>query len=129
MHIMKYRNYGKNGPEISRLGFGVMRLPPRKKGDWGSVNFTKSTALLRGAMERGVNFFDSHHGYHNGKSELAIGKALKGWRGQRVYIQTKTPWYAEEPTEYFEKLLYEALEKLGVDCIDYLLHHAMDMAT
>jgi predicted aldo/keto reductase-like oxidoreductase len=80
---------------------------------------------MRAAMEAGVNFFDSHHQYHGGNSEVAIGKALKGWKGQRIYVQTKTPWYREEPKAYFEKLLYEALEKLGVDSIDYFLHHSM----
>ena len=35
--------------------------------------------------------------------------------------------YNEKPNEYFEKMLYEALEKLGVDCLDYLLHHSMNM--
>ena len=126
---MQHRKYGKGGPDVSLLGFGAMRLPPRKKGDWGSVNFTKSTAIMRQAMEAGVNFFDSHHGYHHGLSEVAIGRALKGWRGQRIYIQTKTPIYQDRPLTYFKKLLEEALQKCGVDTIDYLLFHAMRMET
>jgi predicted aldo/keto reductase-like oxidoreductase len=125
---MQYRQFGKGGPEISRLGFGAMRLPARKQGEWGSVNFTRATEVLRAAFEAGVNFVDSHHGYHGGLSEVAVGKALKGWKGRRIYIQTKTPWYREEPEDYFKKLLEQALEKLGVDSIDYLLHHAMSMS-
>ena len=125
--MIKYRRYGAEGPEISCLGFGVMRLPSRKQGDWTRVHFTRSVELLRAALQAGVNLFDSHHGYHGGNSEVAIGRALKGWKGRRIYIQTKTPWYREESTEHFERLLYEALEKLGVDCIDYLLHHSMNM--
>ena len=124
---MQYRQYGAAGPMISRLGFGAMRLQTRKYAGRQVVNYTKSTRLLRAAMEAGVNLFDSHHGYHGGESEIAIGKALKGWRGQRIYVQTKTPWYRNEPTRYFEKLLNEALEKLGVDSIDYFLHHALSM--
>jgi len=124
---MIYKKYGKNGPKISRLGFGVMRLPARKQGDWGSVNYTRSVEVLRAAMEAGVNFLDTHHNYHHGKSEIAIGKALKGWKGQRIFIQTKTPWYRKEPLDHFKKLLYDALEKLGVNQIDYLLHHSMNM--
>jgi predicted aldo/keto reductase-like oxidoreductase len=126
---MQVAQYGQEGPEISRLGFGVMRLPPRKAGAWDRVNFTRSVALMRAAMAGGVNFFDSHHRYHAGNSEVAIGRALKGWKGQRIYLQTKTPWYNDEPNEVFEKMLYEALEKLGVDCIDYLLHHSLRMET
>jgi len=124
---MQHKQYGKDGPKISRLGFGAMRLPARKKGDWKTVNFTRATQVIRAAMEAGVSLIDSHHQYHAGNSEIAVGKALKGWKGQRIYIQTKTPWYSEEPREYFEKLLYAALEKLGVDSIDYLLHHSMSM--
>jgi len=124
---MQYARYGKDGPKISRLGFGAMRLPARKKGDWGSVNYSRSVEVIRAALDAGVNFIDTHHGYHHGKSEIAIGKALKGWRGQRVYVQTKTPWYRNEPHDYFKKLLYDALEKLGVDAIDYYLHHSMSM--
>ena len=122
---MQYRQYGKDGPLISRLGFGVMRLPAVKQGDWGSVDFPKSVALLRAGVEAGVNFLDTHHGYHHGKSETAIGLALKGWKGQRIYIQTKTPWYREEPEDFCRKRLYEALEKLGVNCIDYYFHHSL----
>ena len=124
---MQYRPYGKDGPQVSRLGFGVMRLPKRNPSDDNDVDFEASTRLMRDAMEAGVNLFDSHHRYHGGNSEVAIGKALAGWKGQHVHVQTKTPWYQEQPTEYFEKLLYEALEKLGVNCIDYLLHHSMNM--
>ena len=90
----------------------------------------RALALLHGdgvslhAIDSGVNYLDTAYPYHGGNSETAIGKALKEWKGGRIIIQTKTPWYNEEPTEYFEKLLYEALEKLGVDCIDYLLTQA-----
>ena len=124
---MQYRQYGKNGPAVSLLGFGVMRLPQRKRGEWGSVNFSRSEKIMQRAMELGVNFFDSHHNYHHGLSEVAIGRALKGWKGQRIYIQTKTPFYRKEPQKFFKRLIEEALEKTGVNCIDYLLFHSMNM--
>ena len=124
---MQYRKYGRNGPDVSALGFGAMRLPARREGDWGSVNFTGAKAVIRRALEQGVNFIDTHHGYHHGLSEVAIGRALKGWKGGPVYIQTKTPFYRAEPMSHFKGLIEEALEKLGVECIDYLLFHSMQM--
>ena len=124
---MQYRKYGRNGPDVSALGFGAMRLPARREGDWGSVNMTRAKAVIRRALEQGVNFIDTHHGYHHGLSEVAIGRALKGWKGQRVYIQTKTPFYRGEPMSFYKGLIEEALEKLGVECIDYLLFHSMRM--
>jgi len=128
--IMKYRQYGTGGPDVSRLSFGAMRLPLRNQRDNSAVNFTKSRQVIRHALENGVNFIDSHHQYHGGNSEVAVGRALKGWKGHRVYLQTKTPWYREDvPVETFERILDRALVRLGVDCIDYLLHHAMSMDT
>ena len=124
---MQYRKYGKDGPEVSRLGFGAMRLPPRKRGEWGSVNFAQSTRVIRAALAAGVNLIDSHHDYHAGNSEVAIGKALKGWKGQRVYIQTKTPFYIVKPLKHYQARIETALEKLGVECIDYLFFHSMNM--
>ena len=124
---MEYARYGKGGPMISRLGFGLMRLPLVKETDWGSVDFERSVKVIRAGLESGINLVDSHHGYHKGKSESAFGKAMKGWKGHRVYVQTKTPWYREEPTGFFKEKLYEALEKTGVESIDYLLTHALDM--
>ena len=71
---MRYGTYGKDGPEVSALGFGVMRLP-RRKSD-GAVNFRRAVSVMRRALDAGVNFFDSHHNYHHGQSEEAIGRAL-----------------------------------------------------
>lgn len=124
---MQYRQYGKEGPMVSRLGFGVMRLPQRRLGGKSVVNFSKAVEVMRRAMNAGVNFFDSHHNYHRGQSEEAIGRALKGWKGQRICIQTKTPFYRPEPQKFFKRLIEEALEKTGVNCIDYLLFHSMRM--
>ena len=124
---MQYRTYGKGGPLVSVLGYGAMRLPTRGKDAWGRPNFSRATQVIRRALQAGVNFIDSHHDYHRGFSEEAVGRALKGWRGQRVYVQTKTPFYRPEKQDYFKRLLEAALEKLGVDCIDYLLFHSMRM--
>ncbi len=124
---MRYKRYEKGGSKVSVLGFGVMRLPPRRKGNRGGVNFTRSVAVMRRAMESGVNLFDSHHMYHGGLSEEAIGRALKGWKGQRIIIQTKTPFYEPKPQSHYKQLIEQALEKTGVNCIDYLLFHSLKL--
>lgn len=122
---MQYRTYGRNGPLVSALGYGVMRLPMRKD----KLNASKSQQLLRRALEAGVNFFDSHHLYLNSFSEAAIGRALRGFKARHpIVIQTKTPFYRDEPIDSFKRLLQEAVEKLGVAPIDYLLFHSMSMA-
>ena len=119
---MQYRQYGKGGPMVSALGFGVMRLPGRGKDNWGSVCWSKAIPGHAGRpLDAGVNFFDTHHNYHEGLSEEAIGRMLKGWKGPRPIIQTKTPFYKDKPLDYFKRLIEVALKKTGVDCIDYLL--------
>jgi uncharacterized protein len=121
---MQYRTYGRNGPEVSALGYGVMRLPMRKD----KLNASKSQQLLRRAIELGINFFDSHHLYLNGFSETAIGRAIRGYKGKRpIVLQTKTPFYNDQPIDHFKKLLDEAVAKLGVVPIDYLMFHSMNM--
>ena len=124
---MQYRRYGKGGSRVSVLGLGAMRLPGLGWDSKAKYDFTRAKALIRRVLRGGVNFIDSHHEYHGGFSEVAVGKALQGWKGHRVYIQTKTPFYYDKPMDYFKKLLEEALAKLGVDCIDYFLFHSMDM--
>jgi predicted aldo/keto reductase-like oxidoreductase len=124
---MQYQQYGKDGPEVSRLGFGAMRLPRFDENDNNSVDMEKSERVILAALEAGVNFIDSHHMYHGGLSEVAVGKALRRWKGHRVYTQTKTPWYMDAPEDRFKARLHEALEKMGVETIDYLFHHSMNM--
>lgn len=121
---MQYRTYGRNGPQVSVLGYGAMRLPMRN----GRLNAAKSQQLLRHALRLGVNFFDSHHMYLNSFSEVAIGRAIRGFKGAHpIVVQTKTPFYQDKPIDYFKRLLEEAVEKLGVAPIDYLLFHSMTM--
>lgn len=124
---MQYRQYGKDGPAVSVLGFGAMRLPLRDSANDASVDFPRAMAVMRRALKAGVNLFDTHHDYHSGMSEKAIGRALKGWKGPRVCIQTKTPFYDEKPLDHFKRRIEEALQRTGVDCLDYLLFHSMRM--
>jgi len=125
---MQYRKYGSNGPGVSTLGFGAMRLPLQKADDSDEVDFTESVAIMRQAMDAGLNFFDSHHMYHGGLSEVAIGKAIADWKGRRIYIQTKTPMYRGETLATYKRYVQEALEKCGVETIDYLLSHSLTMS-
>jgi len=70
---MQYRPFGKTGETISLLGFGAMRLP--YAGD--EVDLDRSVALLHRAMELGVNYLDSAPTYCGGRSEVAVGEAIR----------------------------------------------------
>ncbi|MFH1008351.1 MAG: aldo/keto reductase [Candidatus Latescibacterota bacterium] len=120
---MQTRVFGRFGYQVSQLGFGAMRLPKRED---GTVDFDRAVPLIRRAVELGVNYIDSHHFYHDGDSEVAIGRAIRGLR-DRVYLQTKTPMYREVESEDVRwQWLETALEKLGTDYIDCYLAHSMN---
>ena len=70
---MLYRKMNKTGPELSILGFGCMRLPTREN---GQIAEDEATAMIRYAIDHGVNYVDTAYPYHNGESEPVVGHAL-----------------------------------------------------
>ena len=119
---MQYRRFGKFGYKVSQLGFGAMRLPTRED---GHVDYHRAVPLIRRGIDLGINFIDSHHFYHRGESEIAVGKAIQG-RRDRVYLQTKIPMYRQVEEDERWRWLEAALEKLGTDHIDCYLAHSFN---
>ena len=120
---MRYVTLGKTGLEVSRLGFGAMRLPHRD----GRVDFDESVRLMRRAFDQGVNFVDSQYHYCGDLSEPAVGRAIAG-RRDRIVVQTKACYYDEpryEPGESHRTRLEETLRRLGTDYLDIYLMHSL----
>jgi len=117
-------DFGKTPYRVGRLGFGAMRLPTLPD---GKVDFELSTPMLRFAIEHGVNFLDSHHFYHNGQSEEAIGKAIKGIPRNKVILQTKIGMYNNYKEKDCWRLLEQALKKMGTDYLDFYFSHSLSM--
>lgn len=114
---MQYRAFGNLGYQISTLGFGAMRLPCNEHG----VDEDAAIAIIHRAFELGVNYIDTAHMYHDGQSEIVVGKALKGWR-DKVWLSTKN-WKSDQPAGPWREQLDEQLKKLDVDYIDvYHMH-------
>jgi predicted aldo/keto reductase-like oxidoreductase len=90
---MKYRKFGNTGVNISALGFGCMRLPMLDTDNGQIVDEEKSVQIIRQAIDRGVNYFDTAYGYCGGKSEETLGKALKDGYRDKVYVSTKMPTF------------------------------------
>ena len=125
---MLYNTLGKTGLEVSRLGFGTMRLPT--KADNADIDEAEASKMLKYGIENGINIIDTAYPYHskeldgNGNSEKFVGEFLKeNSLRDEILLQTKSPsWLMEKKTD-FDYYLDIQLEKLQTDYIDiYLLH-------
>jgi uncharacterized protein len=124
---VKYRPFGKTGWNASALGFGCMRLPTR--GTPKDIDEPLAVAMIRRAIDAGVNYVDTAYPYHAGMSEVVVGKALKdGWR-RKVKLATKLPvWLLKTPQDA-ERLFSEQLSRLQDDHVDMYLLHALGAGT
>ena len=117
---MHQRTLGKTGIEVSILGFGVLRLPVKGR---GKIDVEESIKIIRKSIDNGINFVDTAYNYHNGKSEIILGQALKDGYREKVTLMSKNPLWEVKKAEDFDRLLDEQLEKLGVEYLDIYLFH------
>jgi predicted aldo/keto reductase-like oxidoreductase len=125
---MEYRTFPRiPGLEVSVLGFGCMRLPV-VGGDPKRIDEAPARALLRQAIDAGLNYVDTAYPYHGGESEPFVGRALKDGYRDKVHLATKLPvWLVNQESDW-ERLLDEQLKRLDTDHIDFYLLHALSAA-
>jgi Predicted oxidoreductases (related to aryl-alcohol dehydrogenases) len=122
---MESRKLGKNGLEVSALGFGCMGLSfpnaPTKE---------ESIQLIRSAVEQGITFFDTAQGY--GDNELLVGEALEPLR-KDVVIATKFGFKdgnlrlgLDSRPETIKAVAEASLKRLKTDVIDLFYQHRPD---
>ncbi|MGO9446148.1 MAG: aldo/keto reductase [Thiobacillaceae bacterium] len=127
---MQYRSFGKLDWKGSALGFGCMRLPAVDgRQSSGNVDEAEAIRMVRHAIDHGVNYCDTAYMYHEGKSELILGRALRDGYRERVRLATKLPVYFVQGPQDFDRLLNEQLTKLQTDHIDFYLLHGLSKAT
>lgn len=113
--------------KLSSLGMGAMRLPV-VNGDDSVINQDAVEQMVAYAMEKGINYYDTAWGYHNGHSEVSIGKALGVYPREDFYLATKFPGYDLSNMDKVEEIFEEQLKKCGVDYFDfYLFHNVCEM--
>lgn len=105
------------------LGFGCMRLPMKDN----NIDYEEFNKMIDYYMENGFNYFDTAHGYINGKSEIAIRECLVKRYDRSKYILTNklTDVYFRKE-EDLEPLFNMQLEACGVEYFDYYLMHAQN---
>ncbi|MBR4539049.1 MAG: aldo/keto reductase [Clostridia bacterium] len=122
---MQYVPFGKHGFDVSRLGFGCMRLPTKQEGEQRVVDQEAAIALIRRGIDGGITYVDTAYPYHGGESEIVVGKALKDGYREKVTLTTKLPIWAVNEEKDMNRLLDEQLKKLDVPYVDFYLLHAM----
>lgn len=120
---MQYRIDPKTGNKLSILGFGCMRFAGNDK-FLGSFDAQKAENLIKAAVEKGINYFDTAYIYSG--SEEILGKTLaKHNLRQKVYIATKLPLILCRSKSDMNKYFNRQLERLQTDYIDYYLLHML----
>ena len=120
-HIMQYTQLA--GENVSRFGFGAMRLPMRD----GHVDEAQTFKMVRYAMSHGVNYFDTAYPYMNCESEIVLGKALKQFPRESYFLATKFPGHQIAESYDVAAIFEEQLAKCDVDYFDfYLLHNVYE---
>ncbi len=119
---MKHRTMPKTKDKLSLLGLGLMRLPQTKA---GKIDQAWALAMLKYAVEQGVNYFDTAWGYHDGASEPLLGKFVEQSDRDSFYIATKLPCWLVKSRQDMDDFLNRQLERLHTDHIDYYLLHAL----
>lgn len=126
---MRTRRFGREGWEVSEIGYGAWQIGGNM---WGDVSDHAGEAAIEAALAAGITFFDTALAYGNGRSEQILGRVLKrtGMR-DRVRVATKIPpmnkeWPARHnaklrdvfPAHWIWSCTHESLENLGIGPVD-----------
>ena len=91
--------------EVKRnFGFGCMRLPMKD----GEVDFEQVNAMVDRFIEAGFNYFDTAHGYIDGKSEKAVRECLTSRYDRNEYVLANklSDWFFKSEEEILPLFLY-----------------------
>ena len=128
---MEYRDLGKTGLRVSKLGFGASSLG----GVFHDFDEKRGIDAVFTAIDEGINYIDvsPYYGYY--KAETVLGKALKDIPHEKFVLSTKVGRYGEDghntwdySAERVKRSIYESMERLHVDFVDILYVHDIEFA-
>jgi len=128
---MDYRYLGRSGLQVSALSLGGWVT-------WGNqIGEDITYDCMTAAYEAGVNFFDTAEVYAGGKSEIAMGNAIKraGWKRSDLVLSTKIFWGGEGVNDkglsrkHIVEGLDASLKRLQLDYVDLVFCHRPDFHT
>lgn len=110
---MLYRTLGRTGERVSAIGLGGYHIGvPKDESD--------AIRVMRSAIDRGITFMDNCWDYHNGASEIRMGKALRDGYRDKVFLMTKIDGHTKALAA---KQIDECLQHLQTDHINLMQHH------
>lgn len=107
---------------LSALGMGGLRFPVVAGRD-SEIDEPAVREMVAYAIQNGVNYFDTAWGYHEGNSEIAIGKALAEYPRESYYLADKFPGYDLANMPKARGIFEMQLEKCRVEYFDFYLFH------
>lgn len=135
---MKFTRLGHTGLTVSRICLGCMSfgVPERGPHPW-TLDEAASRPLIRAAVERGINFFDTANFYSDGTSEEITGRALRDFaRRDEIVVATKVRFGLRNAPNIgglSRKAIFQeidaSLRRLGMDHVDLYQIHRWDPAT
>ncbi len=135
--MIEKRRLGKNGPEITTVGFGAWAAGGPWLFGWGSQDDAESVAAIRRALDLGANWIDTAAVYGWGHSEEVVGEAVRGMRREDVLVFTKcgrvkgegdAP-HSDLRPDSIRRQLDDSLRRLGMDYVDLFQFHWPDNET
>lgn len=129
---MEYAKLGNTDIEVSKLCVGCMSFGvPSEDFHLWTLNYEDSSAMVKKALDLGINFFDTANTYSHGTSEEFLGKAIhEHTTRDKVVIATKV--YFNEGKLSKQGILTSvdaSLKRLGTDYIDLYIIHRFDYDT
>lgn len=131
VEAMEYRTLGKTGLSISKISLGSGPFGCH----YGTYDENEAIELIRLAIKQGINYIDTGPWYGQGRSEILLGKALKGIPRQAYYIATKVGRYELDYEHMFDftvektrKSFEKSLERLGLEYVDVVQVHDIEFA-
>jgi aryl-alcohol dehydrogenase-like predicted oxidoreductase len=133
---MQYARLGRSGLVVSRLCLGSASFGNRATQTWRTDQQT-AHAIVRKALERGINFFDTGPTYGAGEAETILGAALRAAASRHEYVIATKVFFATGPGPNDRGLsrrhvlasVEASLKRLQLDHVDVLLMHRWDPHT
>lgn len=107
-----YRPLGRTGEKVSAIGLGGYHI--------GNPSEADGIQIIRSAVDRGINFMDNCWDYHDGDSEVRMGKALRDGYRDKVFLMSKIDGQTKKLAA---QQIDESLKHLQTDHVDLMQFH------